>query len=290
MGSIQNYETYLVVNYRKKHTQKTYLNAVKQYLKHSKNNINHDSINSFIKHLNQKYKPNTIAGYIQGLNSYLKYIKQPQLTISTPSWEPIHRDTINKQQIEQMLDTAFHTCLFDYLVLRFVTDFDCRPHEITKSQYSNIKGNIIYFMDCKTGNTKGYIQNDLKQLLEHYKKHRIKPVKGYEDYIFLNQTGRYKGIKLSDNAWKIRDIVEKYSIKTINRKLCPQDLRASVMTEEFNNYINPKIIQHKARHSTLKTTNRYNHAGEKETENYVLNIGTIFKPEVKVSIDNRSHI
>jgi len=287
---LQDYQNYLAVKHRKKHTQKTYLNAIKQYLDHSNNNITQGTLNQFIQYLNQQYKPNTISTYIQGINLYLEYIHQPQLKTSTPSWQPIQRDTINREEIQEILNQAYHNNLFDYLVLRFVTDFDCRPHEITKSRYSNIKGDIIYFEDCKTGDTKGYIQTDLKKLLNHHKDHRVTPAPGYSDYIFLNQTGRYKGEKLSDNGWKIRDITKKYSNHVVGRELNPQDLRASVMTEEFNSYINPNVIQLKARHHSQKTTLRYNHAGEQETQHYVMDIGTIFKPQTRLSIGNRSHI
>lgn len=45
----------------------------------------------------------------------------------------------------------------------------------------------------------------------------------------------------------------------IKKKVNPYIIKPSVITNDFNNNINPKIIQRKARHKKIKSTLRYDH-------------------------------
>jgi hypothetical protein len=227
------------------------------------------------------------------MNLYLKLNQLSHLKQKVPNPERIHRDTITKEQINQLLIYARKQNVMDYIILRFITDFDCRPHEILKTRWIDIHGDKIYFNDNKTGNTIGYLAEDLQTELEAYR--QTQTIKG--EYIFINQQGRYKGLVCSLNGWAVRNLVKTISQKVIGRILRPQDLRSSVMTEEFNSYINPEVIRLKARHRDIKTTLRYNHAGEKQVQEYI-NQGTIFsddnqllfKPTSKKSLNNWLHI
>jgi hypothetical protein len=98
--------------------------------------------------------------------------------------------------------------------------------------------------------------------------------------VFVVLRGRYKGSALSEKGWYIRDLVNRVSREVVGRKLNPQDLRASVITAEYTGYVNPKIIQLKARHRSEKTTQRYNHADEAMVAKYIEN-GTIFSDDTE---------
>jgi len=275
---LQDFEKHLVVTFRKKHTVITYLNAIKRYLDFSKGVVDQSTINSYLKHLYQCYKPNTISMYILGLDKYLDYIGHGYLHVPIPQGVDTIRNTIDLDQIQQIknylrsqdLSNVFR--MQEYLVFQFITDLDTRNHEITRSRWKHIHDNKIKFEDCKTGNTYGFLSDETLLALDRYK-----PMMQYKhkDYIFVNQTGAYRGKKWSDNGWKIHDIITKISEKVINRFICPQDLRASIITEEYNHWINPKVIQRKARHRSQKTTLKYNHVGERELRDYI-DTGTIF--------------
>jgi len=287
---LQDYKTYLAVKYRKKHTYKTYLNAAKRFLEHTEGTINQETIAQYVIYLNQQYKQNTISMYIQGLDILLEYLNLEHLHIPIPQGEDTNRDTINLGEIQKILQYISTLDLQTQIIFNFVAEFDCRPHEITKAKWNDIRGNKIYFNDCKTGNNYNYISIQLQLLLDQYKKQqRFK-----NKYILVNQHGRYRGKKLSDNGWVIRETIKKITKKIIGRCLTPQDIRASVITEEYNHYINPKTIQRKARHRSQKTTLKYNHVDDRQLEEYISQ-GTIFsnnnnlisKPK---SNDNRSYI
>lgn len=207
----------------------------------------------------------------------LEYIKRPDLRVSTPSWKQITRDTINRDQIIQLIQhVKEHRHYMDYLILLMVRDLDCRNHEITRTRWDWIHGDKILFKDCKTGDTTGRLTPELQTALLRWKEITPCPTK---PYVFCVLNGRYKGQQLSEKGWYIRDLVNQVSIEVIGRRLNPQDLRASVITAEYTSYVNPKIIQLKARHRSQKTTERYNQVNEQMVAEYIEN-GTIFSEDI----------
>lgn len=273
---LEKYETFLGVKYRKANSKTRYLNAAQKFLAHAEN-ITGEEIQQYLIFLNQTQKPNTVTSNIVGLNRFLKYLQRPDLRVSTPSWKQITRDTINREQIIRLIQhVKEHHHYMDYLILLMVRDLDCRNHEITRTRWDWIHGDKILFKDCKTGDTIGRLTPELQQALAHWKE--ITPVPD-KPYVFCVLNGRYKGQQLSEKGWYIRDLVNQVSIEVIGRRLNPQDLRASVITAEYTSYVNPKIIQLKARHSSEKTTQRYNHASEEMVAEYIEN-GTIFSENI----------
>jgi len=272
---LKRYKTYLEVHHRKPRTITRYYSSAKKFIAHAKT-INEDTINNYVAYLNKNFSPNTVTSEILGMDKLLDYLQLNHLRISIPDWKPVHRDTITSEQIQKIRKYAKkHMSMLDYLIILFITENDTRNHEITEARWSWIKGNRIYFQDCKTGNTVGILSEELINTLEKWKQRRPKSKRGYEDYILIHTDYSWRGLKLSPNGDKIRNTVKKVTRKVTGRALNPQDLRASVMTAEFNNYVNPKIIQRKARHSSLKTTLKYNHVDDKMYEEYI-NTGSIF--------------
>jgi len=282
MHTLREYYTYLEVKHRKEKTQSQYKQTAKYFLRHLNKEpyeITKDDVQRYVAHLNKKYKQNTVTSYVMGMDLFLEHIGKKELWHPIPNWEQTHRDTITKKEIQNILRHGRNKChLMDYLILLFITDLDCRPHEISKSQWKWIKGNKIHFIDCKTGNTYSFLTDELETTLELWKEKQSPPSK----YIFTNYQGKYKGKPITQQTQKVRDLVHKLSKEVVGRKLNPQDLRASVITEEFNSYINPKTIQRKARHRSFKTTMKYNHTGDKELLEY-LNTGTIFNNKEPIS-------
>jgi integrase len=277
---LERYKLDLGVKHRKGNTAQRYHDSAKKFLTFVKD-INDNEIKGYIVYLNHRYKPNTVTSNIQGMDVFLEYLGLKELRKSIPKWTPIHRDTITLEEIIEIKQLAKRSYDFmDYLIILFIINFDCRPHEIAKAQWSWIKGNKIYFNDCKTGNSKGDITEETQRALREWE-HRIKHFKRKEkDYIFFNIHGKYKGQKLSEQTWKIRELVKELSLKTVGRKITPQDLRASIISAEYSKYVDPRTIQLKARHRDEKTTMRYNHNGEKNLEEYVSG-GTIFGKNIE---------
>jgi len=119
------------------------------------------------------------------------------------------------------------------------------------------------------------------EVLELWRYERPIPKEGYEDYIFIGYTANNKGRKYTSRGTFISGTVQKVADKAkVGQKVNPYDLRASVITEEFNHYINPKTIQRKARHRNQLTTQRYNRIDDEMVREYV-NYNLIFdKPSL----------
>ena len=286
---LEEYRLFLGVQFRKHNTQVHYYSSAEKFTRYIKD-LNKEEIQRYVIHLNQTQKPNAVVSNIVGLNRFLEYLKRPDLRVSTPNWQPITRDIIRREQIIQIIDYAKEHCMFmDYLILLMVRDLDCRNHEIILTRWDWIHGDKILFKDCKTGDTTGLLTKELQEALAHWK--TITPYPGQPN-IFVIPYGPFKGRQMSRTGWYIRSLINRVSLEVIGRRLNPQDLRASVITAEYTAYVNPKIIQLKARHRSEKTTMRYNHVDEEIVAEYI-GKGTIFsnntEPVLKAKPEIATH-
>jgi integrase len=271
-GTLEKYKTFLGMKYQRKNTRIRYQSSATKYLNHIID-INQEETQHYVAYLNQTMRPNAVVGNIVGMNHFLDYIDRQDLKVSTPRWRPINRDTINKEQIIRLIDHARqHRPYMDYLILLCIRDLDTRNHEITRMRWDWIHGDKLMFQDCKTGDTNSRITPELKTALDHWR--TITPAPE-SPYVFVNLTTRYKNKPFNDKGIHIRRLVNELTLELFGRRLNPQDLRASVITAEFSGYVNPKIIQLKARHRSEKTTQRYNHVSEEMVAEYI-DSGTIF--------------
>ena len=280
---LKKYNVHLSVKHRKSYTRRQYFRIAEKFLVWLDKPIQclcRDDVDRYIAGLNRSsLKHNTICDYIVCLNVFFKYLNRSDLKLVKPSYHETHRNTIDAEDINKIRVAAKKQSVEDYLITLCITDLDCRPGDITELRYSWIKGNKIFFSDTKTGDNYGYLTVEWLETFRQYQKIRPQPNKGFEDYIFICGYGQYKGMRYSRNAWKVRSVIKRLACEcSIGSKLTPYDLRASVITEEFNHYINPKIIQRKARHRNLRTTLKYNHVDDHLVEEYI-NTGTIFSDD-----------
>jgi integrase len=274
---LEEYKLFLGMKYQRKNSQIRYLNSAQKFLEHVQE-ISEGEIQKYVIYLNRTQRPNSVTSNIVGLNRFLEYLKRSDLRVSTPAWKPIIRDTINREEIVRLIRYAKDNIRYmDYLILLMVRDLDCRNHEIVKTRWDWIHGDKIFFKDCKTGDTVGRLTPDLKEALQHWRD--VTPHKD-NPFVFTVQKGPFKGRPLAINGWYVRNLVNWVSTKIIGRRLNPQDLRASVITAEYTAYVNPKIIQLKARHRNEKTTQRYNHIDESLVATYIES-GTIFSTDTE---------
>lgn len=280
---LQKYSVHLSVKHRKKYTKRQYFRIAKTFIEcigKPVEQLERFDVDKYIASFNSSsLKHNTIVDYIVCLNVFFRYINRDDLKVKKPVYQKTHRNTISVDDITRIRNKAKEFGAEDYLITLCITDLDCRPSDITELRFSWIRSNKIYFCDTKTGDNYGYLTQEWMYAFEQYKKIRPTPNKGYEDYIFICGYGQHKGCKYTRNAWKIRNVIKNLAYKCdIDTKLTPYDLRASVITEEFNHYINPKIIQRKARHRNIQTTLKYNHVDDKLVEEYI-STGTIFSDD-----------
>lgn len=285
---LKEYWIFLAVKHRKKQTRITYYYPVKiflEFLDKNPKDITKNDVDNWIIYQNDNgYKPNGIVTRIIAVDKYLKWLGKPELIIKKPPWAKTYRRTISFDDIQQMLKTARKMSSRHELILRFITDLDCRGNEICNAKWSNIVDDKFYFDDTKTGDNYGFLTPMMCEVLEVWKQDSPTPKKGFEDYILLGTKTNNKGKKYSPRAKIIYKLVQEIADKSnLGKKVKPYDLRASVITEEFNHYINPKTIQRKARHKNQLTTQRYNRIDDEMVREYV-NYNLIFdKPSLCVN-------
>jgi integrase len=281
---LQQYKQYLTAQYTKPKTRYQYYRIAKDFL-YSCNQVNKDTIEQYIGNLNHKgLKHNTIASHTNCLNLFLKWYNHPELCLDYKEYKEINRDVLNTEEIINVINEC--KSFEELLICYFIVDLDARTSEICEARWSRVGREKYYFSESKTGNNYGFMTERFKKALYQYKeKERPRPVKGYEDYVFIHQYGRYQGYPFKSHGAKIRSIMDGLGKRIGVLHLLPYDLRSSVITEEFNNHLNPKLVQVKARHKQFTTTNRYNKAGEKELREYAQK-GTVFD-EAEISKDSK---
>jgi len=179
MEILRAYKRHLKTRHRKPRTINTYYNSAKHFIETtsitSSSDINEKLIQDYLIYLNEHYKHNTISGYIVGMDKLLDYLDLSEFHVTIINGKRKRRDTIEKEDIQEILKQVKQVGIIDYLMLRFITDFDARNHEITEAKWSWIKGDRIYFQDCKTGDNDAVILPDLQELLNYYRKN-IRPM------------------------------------------------------------------------------------------------------------------
>jgi integrase len=281
---LQKYKQYLESQYRKERTRRQYYRIAKDFLETTEV-ISQDSVEQYMGMLNKAgYKHNTIASHTICLNLFLKWSGHESFCLPYKKFKEIQRNTLNTDEIIQLLDAA--RTYEELLVLLFIVDLDARTSEICEARWSQVGREKYFFKESKTGDNSGFMTDRFKTVLYKYRElERPVPRKGFEDFIFIHTYGRYKGFPFKSHGAKIRKMVEQMGDRIDVSHLLPYDLRSSVITEEFNHYLNPKLVQVKARHKQFTTTNRYNKAGERELREYARN-GTVFD-EAEISKDSK---
>jgi site-specific recombinase XerD len=67
----------------------------------------------------------------------------------------------------------------------------------------------------------------------------------------------------------IKRLTKKIAKEAGIKKYCaPYIVKPSAITNDFNNHVNPKIIQRKARHRKIETTLRYDHVSDELVREY----------------------
>jgi len=291
--TLQDYQDYLAVHKRKEYTRRYYYDTIHKLLTDTKKTIStltKKDINQWIAIQNQKnLAHNTIQNYIIRINLFLQWLNRKEWNLKRIGWKDTNRTILTLQEIIKIRNTAQKISPEHHLIILFITDLAARPSEICNAKYSNITGNKIYFNDSKTGNTYGFITLDFQQALYNYQKIRPIPKPEYKDYILINTNGN----KFCPKSQHIRTILRQVTKKIgLPHSITPYDLRSSMGTQEFNMYVNPKVIQRKFRHRNLNTTMKYNHVDDQMAEDYannglIFNNHSLFPPsDKKTGINN----
>ena len=157
-----------------------------------------------------------------------------------------------------------------HMVAMLQIDGLLRPGEFRNLKLQNIDFNDLklYLDDTKTGNNYIIMSPRLSKTIEDYLPYR-NPLPECRDYLITVPEGRYRGQRLGEQVTLIRNITKKIAAKAgITKHVTPYIVKPSVITNDFNKNINPRIIQRKARHKNIETTLMYDHTDDKMVHEY----------------------
>lgn len=231
--------------------------------------IDKDTIQQFIYEIAKKVNPRSQARIISGLRSFFDYLifedyrkTNPTDLIETPKIGRKLPDTLSEDEINELIsaiDLSHPQGERNRTILETMYSCGLRVSELITLKISDLffeegfikvtgKGNKERFVPIHYSAQK-YISIYINQIRNH-----IKPMKGFEDTLFLNRRG--KGL----TRQMIFTILKNLSIKiNLNKKISPHTLRHSFATHLLKNGADLRAIQQMLGHESITTTEVYVH-------------------------------
>lgn len=267
---LEKYKRYLRGKYRKINTWRAEFYQVRgfmNYVNKPVGKLTEKDMEDWRIHLNQTYKRNSQVRIISSVNQFLKHHNIEHLKQPIPKMEQSNKKTLSQSEFDRYLKASESKPLW-HLIALLQTDGLLRPGEFSNLKLSNIdwENKRFYLDDTKTGNNYIIISPMIEKALEEYLPYRD-PLQEYKDYLIIIPSGKYKGRPPSPQYTSyIRGVTKRIAAKAgILKKVTPYEtIKPTAITLDFDNYVNPKIIQRKARHKNIKTTLLYDHTDDKK--------------------------
>lgn len=256
---MKKYQKYLRGKYRKLHTQKNYYRFVKDFLvwlseKKRKciKEITPEDTQEYKTYCMERFAVNGNVGRLNALNNFVcKFLGRKELFISAPDSEPTNKKVLSKAELKRYF-VAAQTPL-EKMVISLQMDGLLRPSEICELKISNIdfENRILYLDDTKTGNNYIIMSRILIKKITEYLDCRVTPKREEDkDRLIIIDKGNRKGFPPTSNRTDfVYNLTKRLAVRAnFKRKIYPYLIKPSVITNYFNENVNPKIIQRMARH------------------------------------------
>ncbi|MGD9276083.1 MAG: tyrosine-type recombinase/integrase [Candidatus Pacearchaeota archaeon] len=253
------YENFLKLNNLSNKTIKAYMNILNDFLKKSSNKITNDEVKKYIL---DSINKNQSTSYIKQKYAALKILfntlgKSKEFLLPHYKKESKIPEVLNKEQtikIIQSIENPKHKIMIKLMYasgIRVSELLNLKPNNI------DIERKIIVVRQGKGAKDRIMLfPNNLeKELLTYLLKESPK------NYLF--ESNRRK--KYSPKT--IEKIIEKASIKAIQKKIRPHVLRHSFATHLLEQGIDLRKIQKLLGHKNLRTTQIYTHIAKSDLEN-----------------------
>jgi integrase/recombinase XerD len=231
--------------------------------------IDEEIVQKFIYNIAKEVNPRSQARTISGLRSFFDYLvfedyrnTNPTDLLEAPKIGRKLPDTLSEEEINELIsaiDLSHSHGERNRTILETMYSCGLRVSELTTLKISDLffeegfikvtgKGNKERFVPIHY-NAQKYISIYINEIRCH-----LKPVKGYEDTLFLNRRG--KGL----TRQMIFTILKNLSIKIdLNKKISPHTLRHSFATHLLKNGADLRAIQQMLGHESITTTEVYVH-------------------------------
>jgi site-specific recombinase XerD len=280
MEIMEKYKQYLRGKYRKSHTRKNYyrfVNDFQEWLGETKGKsieeLKPEDTRDYRAYCQEKYSVNGNVGRISALNNFTgKFLERNELLIHAPDSEPSNKQVLSRKELDKYVAAA-ETPL-EKMVVSLQVDGLLRPAEICELKIDNIDfdNRKLYLDDTKTGNNYIIMSRSLAERIIDYKTHRVSPKhEEDEDKLIIIDKGNRKGLPpTSSRPDFVYNLTKRLAVRAkIKRNVYPYLIKPSVITNYFNENVNPKTIQRMARHKYIETTLRYDHTDDMSVKEFL---------------------
>ena len=269
---LEKYHQHLNLNYRKKTTIQNYYYHVRKFLQWMNKPLNEVTKEDMLKwkgYLLHTYMKNGNTRRVASANHFTKWLERTDLKIPIPCQEHSKKIVLSEQELDGYLEASKENP-FWHMTALFQIDGLLRPSEFSYIKLSNLDldNQTLYLDDTKTGNNCIILSPRLIQAINEYLPHR-RPKPEYEEYLTIIPNGTYKGKVPKPFGGFINRTTKQIAQQAgITKYVTPYIIKPSSITLDFNNNVNPKIIQRKARHKKIETTLRYDHVSDDMVREY----------------------
>ena len=156
----------------------------------------------------------------------------------------------------------------EHLITVLQVDGLLRPTEMCEIKISNIdfENRKLYLDDTKTGNNYIMMSPRMVESLKGYLEKRMKPLKDEDkDRLIIIPKGSHRGLAPQKGRGDfVYNTTKRIAARAgFTRSIYPYLIKPSVITNDLNNRVNPRIVQRKARHKNIETTLLYDHSDDK---------------------------
>ena len=231
--------------------------------------IDNDIVQQFIYEIAKNVNPRSQARIISGLRSFFDYLvfedyrkTNPTDLIEAPKIGRKLPDTLSEDEIDELIsavDLSHPQGERNRTIIETMYSCGLRVSEIITLKISDLFFDEGFIKVTGKGNKERFVPihyNAQKYILIYVNEIRsnLKPIKGFEDTLFLNRRG--KGL----TRQMIFTILKDLSIKiNLNKKISPHTLRHSFATHLLKNGADLRAIQQMLGHESITTTEVYVH-------------------------------
>lgn len=263
---LEEYQRHLRREYRKSRTAYNYYIFLKlflQWINKSAQDLTKEDLLKWKEYIIHTYQPNGNIRRVSSVNRFLRWIGKEEFKLPVPKQEESNKIVLGEQELHDYLKASTDNPLL-HLITLLQIDGLLRPSEFANLKLSNmdLDNQKMYLDDTKTGNNYIILSPRLIEALRTYLPCR-NPLPEYTDHLIIIPYGKYRGRPPTPFGGFINNQTKKLAIKAgITKYVSPYIIKPSVMTLDFDNRVNPKIIQRKARHKKIESTLRYDHTSD----------------------------
>ncbi|UAM99850.1 site-specific tyrosine recombinase XerD [Polaribacter litorisediminis] len=231
--------------------------------------IDEVTIQQFIYEVAKKVNPRSQARIISGLRSFFDYLvfedyreTNPTDLIETPKIGRKLPDTLSEDEINELIsaiDLSHPQGERNRTIIETMYSCGLRVSELITLKISDLFFDEGFIKVTGKGNKERYVpihytaQKYISMYIHEIRTH-LKPIKNFEDTLFLNRRG--KGLTRQMIFTILKDLSVKINLK---KKISPHTLRHSFATHLLKNGADLRAIQQMLGHESITTTEVYVH-------------------------------